>query len=119
MGYESKLFIVEKSELVLEEVGKRFAEVIAIYNASCFPAMADKLREAEKTDCCIYDGDEMILKDKYGKELTEASIPFVIDILEEELNKGEDYRRIKPLMYMLKGFEMEKWRELAVLHYGY
>ena len=119
MGYESRLYIVEKSEFDYEEVGKRFAEVIAIYNASCFPAIADRLRQAEKTDCYIYDGNEMILKDCYGKELREADLPFVIDILEEELSKGEDYRRLKPLLYMLKGFEVEKWGELVVLHYGY
>ena len=121
MGYESRLYIVEKTDYINEELGKRFADDIARFDLSVFYELSDKFRNKEKTDCYIYDGDEVILKDKYGEELREANLPFVIDILEKVLGEGIDYRRIYPLLSMLRAFkdQREKWGELVVLHYGY
>ena len=123
MGYESKLYVVEKSNLTPDKDGKRYADVIAMFNMRKFYELSDILREQKETDCYIFadDGNTEILEDRYDQKLTEASIPFVISILEKILKSGETYRRIYPLLNALKAFneQKDKWGELAVLHYGY
>lgn len=123
MGYESKLYIVEKSNLTPYKDGKRYANVISMFDMCKFYELSDILREQKETDCYIFadDGNTKILKDRYDQKLTEASIPFVISILEKILEGGETYHRIYPLLNTLKTFEeqKDKWGELAVLHYGY
>lgn len=123
MGYESKLYIVEKQGWGEDE--RTYAEVIAMFDLCKYYFLSDKLRYKPKTNCYFYadDGDTQVLEDMYGQPLTEATIQDVIDILEEDVKNGEDYRRIFPLLSALKVFaEQEKqftWGELAVLHYGY
>lgn len=123
MGYESKLYIVEKSNLTPDKDGKRYADVIVMFNMRKFYELSDILREQKETDCYIFadDGNTKILEDRYDQKLTESSIPFVISILEKILKSGEGYRRIYPLLNALKAFneQKDKWGELAVLHYGY
>jgi hypothetical protein len=41
-----------------------------------------------------------------------------INILEESASR-DDYRRYAPCIALLNGFDESKWRNLAVLHYGY
>lgn len=119
MGYESKIYVVEKSTLSLDGDGKCWGEVVAMFNACKFPGLLEVFKQ--KTDCYIYsdDGNTPILEDDYGDELTEAPLSDVIKFLEEELQRGETYRRIKPLLALLKGFDMEQWDNLVCLHYGY
>lgn len=123
MGYESRLYVVEKSMLTPDKDGKRYANVIAMFDMCKFYELSDILREQKETDCYIFadDGNTEILEDRYDQKLTEASIPFVISILEKILKSGEGYRRIYPLLNALKAFneQKDKWGELAVLHYGY
>lgn len=122
MGYESKLYIVRKSNHWQEE-GKRFAEKIAEFNMCKFRDLADKMRNQPKTDCYIYadDGNTMILEDCYGEKLTEATPKFVIAVLEKILANGEDYWRIYPLLAFLQSLEQMIGQDenIVVLHYGY
>lgn len=119
MGCESRIYVVEKSRLAPDEDGKRWAEVVAVFNASKFPGLPEVFKR--ETDCFLYadDGDTRIIEDRYGDELTEAPISDVIKFLENEVQRGENYRRIKPLLALLKGFDMEQWDNLVCLHYGY
>lgn len=123
MGYESKLYIVEKSSLTPDKDGKRYADVIAMFNMRKFYELSDVLGEQKETDCYIFadDGNTKILEDRYDQKLTESSIPFVISILERILQDGKDYRRIYPLLNALKAFDeqKDKWGDIVVLHYGY
>lgn len=122
MGYESRLYVVEKSD-IRNDTGKRYAEVVAMFNICKCYKLSDILTKQKETDCYIYadDGNTKILKDRYDEKLTEVSIPFVISTLEKILEGGETYRRIYPLLNALKTFDeqKDKWGELAVLHYGY
>lgn len=117
MGYESKIYVVYKSKLHDEE--KRYAGIIAMLNIGKFPGLRGMFKA--KTDCYIYsdDGNTPILEDDYGDELTEAPLSDVIKFLENEVQRGENYRRIKPFLGLLKGFDMEQWDNLVCLHYGY
>lgn len=119
MGYESKIYIVKKSRLSPDDDGKRFANVVSMFDACNFPGLPGVFKL--KTDCFIYadDGNTHISKDSYGDELTEAPLSDVIEFLENEIANGNTYRRINPLLQLLKGFDMEQWENLVCLHYGY
>lgn len=124
MGYESKLYIVEKSHL-RDNDGMVFGQVIATFDMCKCYFLSDVLTKEPKTNCYFYadDGNARVLEDKYGDALTETSVNTVINILEEAIEMGEEYRRIFPLLSLLKTFSEQlkenKWKELVVLHYGY
>ena len=124
MGYESKLYVVQKRTMVNEE-GKTYAQVIAMFDMGKYYSLSNVLRNKPETNCYFYadDGNTQITEDRYGKPLTESDIKTVIDILEKDIAKGENYRRILPLLSTLKAFEKQiqegLWDDIVVLHYGY
>lgn len=126
MGYESKIYIVEKTNLV-EENGMKYARVLAMFDVSKFYELADWFSNKPATKHYIYadDGDTQIVEDRYGDTLKEASVKEVIDRLERIVENGAetgiDYGRIFPLLAALKAFEEQSnhWGNVAVLHYGY
>lgn len=119
MGYESRIYVVNKSKYPIVIDGRKYAETIASFDACVYPNLSSAFEK--KTDCYIIadDGNTIVSKDKYGDELTEAPLSDVIRFLEDEVQRGETYRRIKPLLGLLKGFDMEQWDNLVCLHYGY
>lgn len=124
MGYESRFYVVEKSNLASNENGLRWAEVIAMYDMSKVYCISGKIRNKfPKTDVYIYsdDGDTEITEDRYGEPLTEISLEDMIKILKEVETELSDYRRYKPFKKMIEGFisERSRWGDLVVLHYGY
>ena len=122
MAYESKIYIVKKSNFV-EVNGMRYARVIAMFDLCKFPSLSDVLRNMPKTDCYFYNGDTEVLEDNYGEPLTETTVETVINVLEKVVEYGETYYRIFPLLSMLKTiYEQQKngeWGNITVLHYGY
>ena len=119
MGCESRIYVVQKSKLSLDGDGKCWGEIVAMVNACKFPGLPEVFKQ--KTDCFIYadDDDTRIVEDQYGNELTEAPLSDVIKFLENEVQLGETYRRIKPLLGLLKSFDESQWGNLVCLHYGY
>lgn len=122
MGYESKIYIVEKSMIGKDVNGKRmwFGDVVASFRLSKTPIHQEICDRFSPTDTYFYadDGNTEIIEDRYGKPLTEIPIPDLIDILERAENKGH-YRRYTPLIRMLQGFDLTQWGNLIALHYGY
>ena len=123
MGYETKLYIVNKFSKFPDEE-KRYAQVIAMFNMSKCYFLSNVLRDEPKTDCFFYaDGNTQVLEDRYGEPLKETTAETVIELLEEAIADGEDYRRIFPLLSALKTIEEQRkngcWDDIAVLHYGY
>ena len=126
MGYESKIYIVEKTKYSWdEENGMKYARVLAMFDVSKFYELAEWFSNKPATKHYIYadDGDTQIVEDRYGDTLKEASVKEVIDKLERivEAENEIDYRRIFPLLAALKAFESHsnQWEDIAVLHYGY
>ena len=123
MGYESKLYVVEKFSNIVEDDGKRYSRIIASFDVCSFPALADVMRYKPETNYYFYadDGETRVLKDKYGKPLTEGTVKSVIEILEKEVANGENYWRVFPLLSMLKSIEetLGDCDRIVVLHYGY
>lgn len=124
MGYESKIYIIKKTNHSWsEESEMKYAEVLAMFDMSKFYELSDWFRNKPATKHYIYadDGNTKIIEDCYGDALKEASVKEVIDKLEKIVENGEDYRRIFPLLATLKAFEAQSnhWGDIAVLHYGY
>jgi hypothetical protein len=119
MGYESRLYVVEKSNLSKDpDIDKVWAEVIAVFNLCVVPGL--NLSKYPETDCFFYDGDKRVTEDRYGAPLIEVPIPDMIQCIEEaRANDPDDYRRWQPCLQLLKGFDESRWGRLAVLHYGY
>ena len=117
MGYESRIYVVEKRERLGKDI-KKYAQKIAVFDICKFDFGNIFQKE---TDCYIYadDGNTKILEDCYGDPLKEASIEDVINCLETYNSTQEHYRRVAPLLGLLKGFDSSEWDNLAVLHYGY
>lgn len=110
MGYESRLYVVDK----LDDYG----EVIAVFNLCKVSSVASKMKKYPATNLYIYSGDKKITRDCYGEPLTEIPIKDAISIIEEAA-ADSNYRRFEPCLNMLKGFELNRWHNLVVLHYGY
>ena len=124
MGYESKIYIIEKTKYSWdEENGMKYARVLAMFDVSKFYELSDWFRNKPATKHYFYadDGDTQIIEDRYGDTLKEASVKEVIDRLERIVENGVDYKRIFPLLAALKAFEEQSnhWGNIAVLHYGY
>ena len=122
MGYESKLYVVEKATKFPNEE-KRYCQVIAMFDLCKFYPLSTIISNYPATECYFYadDGDTKVLEDRYGDPFREMPIEDVIDILENELSNGDGYRRIYPALAALKALEHQEhqWGELVVLHYGY
>jgi len=118
MGYDSRIYIVDKKDKMVKEE-KRYAEVVAVFNMCKFNAFGGIFKT--ETDCYIYadDGNTQIMEDRYGETLKETSISEVIAYLEEYQECQEYYRRVAPLLGLLKSFNLTEWKDLVVLHYGY
>ena len=124
MGYESKLYVVEKPIFELANNDRMiYCQVIAMFDLCKFPALSIQLTKYPNTKYYFYadDGNTKILTDRYEDTLKEIPLSDVINILETELSKGETYRRIYPVLAALKAIQEHKdqWREVVVLHYGY
>ena len=122
MGYESKIYIGEKSS-IKDNDGMTYVQVIAMFDMCKMGNLINIFDR--KTDCYFYadDGNTKVLEDRYGDALTEAEIEDFIYVLEEAVDSGENYRRIFPLLSTLQTiYEQQKdgrWKNIVLLHYGY
>ena len=120
MGYESRIYVVSKSDgTFTNDKGFHFAEVIASFNLCCVGNdVYQAIHNSPITDAYIYEGDEEIHEDKYGKGMREIMIPELIRVL-EAAEATEHYRRYTPIIGALKAFDLNEWDDLVCLHYGY
>lgn len=124
MSYDSRLYVVEKQPkewTLIDEDGNQmhYGSVIAEFDLCHTSDVSNKMREYPATDTYIYIGDNTkVTKDEYGESLKEIPLEDAIEIIEHAAEKG-DYRRYKPCLGLLKGFDHTEWERLVVLHYGY
>ena len=122
MGYESRLYVVEKTRIHgYENEDKVYGEVIAMFDLCKVYDVSDRMRTYEATDAYIYDtdGNTEIVVDLYGDPLKEVPIKDAIEILKDAIDKDRGYRRYEPCLKLLEGFNESEWDDLVVLHYGY
>jgi hypothetical protein len=127
MGYEQKLIIIRKFYMgVRHGEAEYYNQIIAYYDIAKLHREFDLSIFDKKLDggICVpfVDGDIIIKEDRYGKELKYCTI----DKLIKELNKCEKishYRRIPPLIAMLKEFKKlvknNEFENIFVVNYGY
>lgn len=97
MGYESKLYVIQKSDLIREN-DKYWCEVIATFNLC---RVDIDFRKYPSTDSFFYEGNETIVEDCYGDTLKELTIQEAIAEIENAASK-DDYRRWNPILGLLK-----------------
>lgn len=124
MGYESRLYIVEKMEngTLDEKSGKRFASIIASVELCCCDGdTVEKFRNLPETESYIYVDGERCVEDKYGESLKECSIDEAIEIIQKGIVATNNYRRYIIAQHLLYGFKLANFNidEIAVLHYGH
>lgn len=120
MGYESRIYVmnVHRNLPILD---KPYAERIAVFDLSCMgydPRWTNLFQTPVDYNIYALDGNTILSEDNYGDSLKSASIADVIACL-EEMETKEHYRRIPPLLGMLKGFDPAEWDDLQCVHFGY
>lgn len=128
MGYESKLYVVRKSNGYSEpDDNGYYSELIAtFYMCGIDTSILLAIEKYNDTDCYFYEGNgdscRMIKKDCYGKPLKEIPLKDMIRMI-EDTEDASDYRRYPPCLAMLRSFneynKSQWYNELVVLHYGY
>ena len=133
MGYESKIYITNVRRHKQED-GKvwTYAEIIAEFELRKMGhSVANSIDFCElftnPIDYMIYvpgvnenNNECMVAKDTdgYGEHIKSGDINRIITWLEREAEQ-DNYRRLKPLIGMLKGFNADEWDDLQVIHYGH
>jgi hypothetical protein len=126
MGYESTLYVVDKSP-VIESGEPRFCWQIAQYDIARFPPIENLFSksnpESKFTDCGLYiEGKKgKWVEDMYGDKLKEASLETVIKVLRNPGDQYKDHQLLPPFLAMLESF-YTTWpaiTKLAVIHFGH
>lgn len=115
MGYESKMYIMERYEINGNANGIEVAtfDLCKMGWGNGFLELFD-----EEIDYEIWDGDEHSREDLYGDVCKFAPVGKVIEWLRNEV-KHNDYRRLRPFLGLLEGFDESQWSDLQVVHYGH
>ncbi len=120
MGYESKLYVIEKCNILLPDDKHKYADVIAAFDL-CKCGL--HRRQFRDTEYAFYadDGNTLVTEDCYGDTLGELTVDEVIKLIEQQQATCPEYRRWNPCLTMLRSFSREqyKWHNLAVLHFGH
>lgn len=125
MGYESKLYIVDKlpEHVAIKDNGMQYCSLIAMVDLCKYYEWSNKAIKYPKTNCYFYaeDGNKQIVEDGYGESLKEIPLNDAIEILEEKFYSGDSYRRLGPALALLQSLKdnENQWNEIVILHYGY
>ncbi len=125
MGYESRVYIVEEHNNTLFG---NYAEVLVTVEMGVIPDFRNIFETPINYEIYIgnykiyTDNDENTSTDWYGDPIKSADVETVMNWLENALSgKDGEYRRLRPLYYLLKAYKEEekKWDKIKVLHYGH
>lgn len=126
MGYESRIIVVNVVEYPEKIVGNAvfpkfsYVEEIASIKMGCmeqgFHQLFDKAIDY-KIGTPDFEEKETD-KDRYGCHIKSGDISRIIQWIEDKVRE-DNYRRLKPLLGFLKGFDTKQWDRLEVLYYGY
>ena len=120
MGYESKVYVVSESSISLEDNGKVWAEVIAMFDLCKVDTKFVDVFEHEANGY-IYIGDEAVTTDKYDDTIKSANLYDVYFAIDDE----ETYWRLVAFKKYLGELIKNKnnltrdFESLKVYHYGY
>ncbi len=118
MGYESKIFVVDRSDWLREDDGHLYGRIVAMVDMSCCPGLSSLFTEPADVSIFADNENKSTCVDKYGDEIKSANIQNVIQWCEKQ-EKEEHYRRFNPLIGLLKGLNPDEWKNLMIVHYGH
>lgn len=118
MSYESRIYVVEVERHEYDGESCVYAEKICMFNMCAMDGAFHRLFKAE-IDYDLYERDDDITVDCYGDRCKSAPLADVIGYLRQCIEQGDTYRRLKPCLSMLEGFDPACWSGLEVVHYGY
>jgi hypothetical protein len=122
--YESRIYVVSKTRLYDEKLGKYYADLDSMFNLGGVHEFEDIIKKYQKTDSFICVEDSYILEDKYGEELTEIPVESLIEELSPLTQKYLSWTNAPQLYSLLntllaiKPF-IDSYRRIVCLHYGY
>lgn len=123
MGYESRIYIVEKITNDRADDGKYCALEIAKFDLGKVRNISNYLKEKPVTNCYIYadDGNTRILEDKYGSPLTECTPEDLLTLINRAVANGDHDSRYYPLLAFLESIvkNSKHWYNVVCLHCGY
>ncbi len=113
MGYESRLYVVNKMD-------ENYGDVIAAFNMGSLGNEVSRFKEFKETNLRFLgvDNHRFITVDDYGKKLNEIQINDAISIINDAREECY-YRRYLPCLAFLLSIDKRDWNEVVVLHYGY
>jgi hypothetical protein len=132
MGLESKVYIVERKEFPERDNRPAWVSAIVIAefdlckmgwgNQEFFKAFKREIDFTIYLPTCDKDGNETVSavnKDCYGEHMKSAELSVLISAL-ETIEARDHYRRLPPLISMLKAFNSDEWDgELQAVLYNY
>lgn len=120
MGYESRVFVVNRSEIEEKNGIYVWGQKIAdIKMSSMYDGFTDLFDKKIDYELYIDNGDKATQTDKYGKTMTYTNCKTVIAYLENLIADGKNYRRLTMLLGLLKGIDETQWDDIQIVHYGY
>ena len=121
MSYESRIFIVNRSEFENRDgTSYVYADKIAdIKMSSMYQGFTDLFDKEVDYELYIDNDDESTSTDMYGDKMKYTDVQTVIDYLEKLIDSGETHERIPLLLGMLKGIDTSQWNKIQIVHYGY
>ena len=132
MGYESKIYIVERSEYTDKKTGKLYVSALKIAscdlcvmgNNSAFYGVFDRPIDFDMFLPGVDEHGREIMEfsrsDCYGETLKMCDLPALLDVL-KQAEAREHYRRLPPLIAMLQAFVdgAEEWGKLKAVRYAH
>lgn len=120
MGYESRVFVINRCEIEHNNGMYVWGEKIAdIKMSSMYNGFTDLFKKKIDYKIFIDSEEEDTQTDKYGDTMTYTDCKTVITYLENLIADGENYRRLTILLGLLKGIDETEWNDIQIVHYGY
>ena len=128
--YEHRLYFVNAPTIKAPNGSESiFPVVVAEYECGCMPydflylfSVCEKINFDLDVVGCNDQGEEVMVEtklDKYGAHCRMVKPDLIIKYIENHNDELKDYRRTAPLLGLLKGFDMDQWENLVVVHYGH
>lgn len=123
MGYESRLYIVNKTKQRNLDDSRQWAQVIATIELGKVYPFSDWFRKQKETQCYFYDtdGNTEIFEDRCGDILKEADLADTLLQL-EKVSKTDGYWRYKVAIDLITSIinaTIGYPADIVVLHFGH
>lgn len=111
---EGKKVFISESDIIK----KKYSQLIAMVDMCKTGNTSFRKKITDKYFFDFFDGNKVVVEDKYDDELYECSLDEFIEFLEEQLKEGEQYHRYVTALALAKSCK-DLYINPTVLFYGY